>query len=395
MMQDSDRSAAIPLFALGFRPFFLGAAAFAALGAALWAAAYLDWLGDFAPRGGWLAWHLREMPFGFACAVIAGFVLTAVQNWTGSPGLRGAPLMGLFGLWVAARIAWLWPAIPVAWAMAAELLFLPAVAVRVAWQLRRVHQRRNYPLVGLLVLLAMADAMASIAQLQQDFVLLRQAAWAALWLIGAVIVLIGGRIIPAFTANGLRLAAPVSEAPWLPRSAIVSLLLLAILAAQGIALAPDPRWVPLFGVITAVHGWRAARWFHPGILRVPLLWSLHLGHLWLVVALGGLTAWHAGLLANGGAALHAFTIGGVGGLILAMMARVSLGHTARPLSPPGLMTIAFLFVALSAGVRVALIGPAPLFAVAVSAGFWCAGFLLFIGCYAPMLFRPRLDGRAG
>lgn len=395
MTRDSDRSAAVPLFALGFRPFFLGAAAFAALAVALWAAAYLGWLGDFAPRGGWLAWHLHEMPFGFACAVIAGFLLTAVQNWTGSPGLRGAPLIALFGLWMAARIAWLWPAIPVAWAMVPELLFLPAVAFRVGRQLGRIYQRRNYPLVGLLVLLATADAMASVAQLQQDFALLRQAAWAALWLIGAVIVLIGGRIIPAFTANGLGLAAPAPESPWLPRSAIVSLLLLAVLAVQGIALAPDPRWVPLFAVITGVHGWRAVRWFQPGILRVPLLWSLHLGHLWLVVALGGLTAWHAGLLANGSAALHAFTIGGVGGLILAMMARVSLGHTARPLSPPGLMTIAFLFVALSAGVRAALIGTAPRLAVALSAGLWCAGFLLFIRCYAPMLLRPRLDGRPG
>lgn len=384
----------VPLLRLGFRPFFLGAAAFAVLAVALWAASYLGWL-HFLPRGGALAWHLHEMPFGFACAVIAGFLLTAVQNWTDSPGLRGAPLGALFGLWLAARVAWLWPGLP--WPLLAvlELAFLPAVAARLGWQLGRAGQRRNYPLVGLLALLTAADALAVYALHGHDFALLRQAVWAALWLIGAVIALIGGRVIPLFTTNGLRLpaAAPVaSSEPWF---ALGGFALLAALAAAGMGLAPDVRLAPLLLALALLHGWRTVRWYRPGIWRVPLLWSLHLAYAWLVVALLGLAAWHAGAPIAGSAALHAFTIGTVGGLILAMMARVSLGHTGRPLAPPRPMAIAFAAVALAALARVGLASVAPRLGVALAAAAWCAAFGVFLVRYAPMLWRARVDGRPG
>ena len=148
------------MFGLAFRPFFLGAASFAMLAVALWAAAYLGWLGGFAPRGGWFAWHLHEMPFGFAVAVVAGFLLTAVRNWTDSPGLSGPPLVALFALWLAARIGWLWPAAPWPLLAVVELLFLPLVAARLGWQLAGRGQARNQPLVGLLALLAAADAVS-------------------------------------------------------------------------------------------------------------------------------------------------------------------------------------------------------------------------------------------
>ena len=391
-MAEAERG--LPLFRLGFRPFFLGAAAFAVLAVALWAASYLGWLA-FAPRGGPLAWHLHEMPFGFACAVIAGFLLTAVQNWTDSPGLRGAPLAALFGLWLAARIGWLWPGLPW-WLLAAlELAFLPAVAARLGWQLGRVQQRRNYPLVGLLALLTAADAVALYAVHAGYFALLRQAVWAALWLIGAVIALIGGRVIPLFTVNGLRLpaAAPVSAfEPWF---ALGGFVLLAALAAAGVGLAPDVRLAPLLLALALLHGWRAARWYRPGIWRVPLLWSLHVAYAWLVVALLGLAAWHAGAPMTGSAALHAFTVGTVGGLILAMMARVSLGHTGRPLTPPRPMVLAFAAVALAAAARVGLASVAPRLAVALAAAAWCVAFGVFVVRYAPMLWRPRADGRPG
>lgn len=384
----------LPLFRLGFRPFFLGAAAFAVLAVALWAASYLGWVA-FAPRGGALAWHLHEMPFGFACAVIAGFLLTAVQNWTDSPGLRGAPLAALFGLWLAARIAWLWPGLPW-WLLAAlELAFLPAVAARLGWQLGRVQQRRNYPLVGLLLLLTAADALALYAVHNNDFILLRQATWAPLWLIGAVIALIGGRVIPLFTTNGLRLPAAAPVSAWEPRLAMGGFVLLAALATVGVGLAPDVRLAPLFAVLAVLHGWRAVRWYRPGIWRVPLLWSLHVAYAWLVVALLGLAAWHAGVPIAGSAALHAFTVGTVGGLILAMMARVSLGHTGRPLAPPRPMALAFAAVAVATAVRVALAGVAPRLAVALAAAAWCAAFGMFVVRYAPMLWRARVDGRPG
>lgn len=383
-----------PLFGLGFRPFFLGAGAFAVLAVALWAASFLGWL-PIAPRGGALAWHLHEMTFGFACAVIGGFLLTAVQNWTNSPGLRGAPLAALFGLWLAARIGWLWPALP--WPLLAglELAFLPALAARLGWQLGRAGQRRNYPLVALLALLTLADAVATCAVRDNDFALLRQAVWAALWLIGAVIALIGARVIPLFTANGLGLPPPAPVSPWEPRLAMGGFVLLAALAGAGAGLAPEPWFAPLLLALALLHARRVVRWYRPGIWRVPLLWSLHVAYAWLALALLALAAWHAGAPVVGSAALHAFTVGTVGGLTLAMMARVSLGHTGRSLTPPRAIAIAFAAVALAAAARAGLVGVAPRLGVTLAAVAWCLGFGVFVVCYAPMLWRARVDGRPG
>jgi uncharacterized protein involved in response to NO len=388
-------TAGVPLLRLGFRPFFLGAALFAVLAAGLWAAAYAGWLGGLAPRGGWLTWHMHEMPFGFAVAVIAGFLLTAVQTWTGSPGLRGRWLAAVFALWLAARIGWLWPGLPWPVLVALELAFLPAVAVRVGWQLGRVGQRRNYPLVALLVLLTLTDALALGALAAGDFEWLRRAVWAALWLIGTVVAIVGGRVIPLFTASGLHLPAPIAPRRWLEALAHGGLPLLAGLALAGVGLAPDRLLAPLFLLLGIAHALRLARWFRPGILRVPLLWSLHLAYAWLAAALLGLAAWHLGLPILGSAALHLFTIGTIGGLILAMMARVSLGHTGRALQPPAVMPLAFGAVGLAAGVRAGLSGVAPRLAVVVSAALWCLGFGLFVYCYGPMLWRARVDGGPG
>ena len=388
-------AAGVPLLRLGFRPFFLGAALFAVLAVGLWAVAYAGGLGGLAPRGSWLVWHMHEMPFGFAVAVIAGFLLTAVQAWTGLPGLRGRWLAALFALWLAARIGWLWPGLPWPVPVALELAFLPAVAARVGWQLWRVKQRRNYPLVALLVLLTLMDALALGALAAGDFERLRRAVWAGLWLIGTVIAIVGGRVIPLFTASGLQLPAPLAPRRWLEALAHGGLPVLAGLALAGVGLAPDMRLAPLFLLLGIAHALRLAGWFRPGVLRVPLLWSLHLAYAWLVAALLGLAAWHLGLPILGSAALHLFTIGTIGGLILAMMARVSLGHTGRALQPPAVMPLAFGAIGLAAAVRAGLAGVAPRLAVVLSAMLWCLGFGLFAWCYAPMLSRPRVDGGAG
>jgi uncharacterized protein involved in response to NO len=301
----------------------------------------------------------------------------------------------VFALWLAARIGWLWPGLPWPVLAALELAFLPAVAARVGWQLWRVKQRRNYPLVALLVLLTLMDALALGALAGGDFALLRRAVWAALWLIGGLVAVIGGRVIPLFTASGLQLPAPLAPRRWLEAVAHGGLPLLAGLALAGVGLAPDRRLAPLFLLLGIVHALRLARWFCPGVLRVPLLWSLHLAYAWLGAALLGLAAWHLGPPILGSAALHLFTIGTIGGLILAMMARVSLGHTGRALQPPALMPLAFGAVAVAAAVRAGLAGVAPRLAVAVSAALWCLGFGLFVYCYGPMLWRARVDGGPG
>ena len=204
------------------------------------------------------------------------------------------------------------------------------------------------------MLLTLTDALALGALAAGDFEWLRRAVWAALWLIGTVVAIVGGRVIPLFTASGLHLPAPLAPRRWLEALAHGGLPLLAGLALAGVGLAPDMRLAPLFLLLGIAHALRLARWFRPGVLRVPLLWSLHLAYAWLVAALLGLAAWHLGLPILGSAALHLFTIGTIGGLILAMMARVSLGHTGRALQPPAVMPLAFGAIGLAAAVRAGL-----------------------------------------
>lgn len=396
-MQLVDRKALLqiaPLWRLGFRPFFLAGTAFAALAIPLWLGALAGLWPAWQPAGGALAWHRHEMVFGFGAAIIAGFLLTAAQNWTGRPGLSGPPLAALAGLWLAARLAWLlgaplWLLIPL------EIAFLPAVAVVLSRMLLAVRQVRNYPIVGVLALLTFADLLVVAGLAQSNDAWQRQGVIAALWLVAVMMGLIGGRVIPFFTQRGLGRTAQVPALPWLEWSAQGGLVLLAVLTASGLALAPQAWLGALFALVALLHGVRLARWHDAGLWRVPLLWSLHLAYGWLVVALAGQALWHFGLLANASLALHALGVGGMGGLILAMVARVSLGHTGRPLQPPATMAWAFALVNLGAAARVLLPPFFPLGGLHLAGAAWVAAFALFVWHYGPMLCRPRLDGQPG
>ncbi len=396
-MQLVDRKALLqiaPLWRLGFRPFFLAGTVFAALAMPLWLGVLAGWWPAWQPAGGALAWHRHEMLFGFGAAIIAGFLLTAAQNWTGRPALSGAPLAALAGLWLAARLAWLlgaplWLLIPL------EIAFLPAVAVVLGRMLWAVRQVRNYPIVGVLALLTLADLLVLAGLAQANDAWQRQGVIAALWLVAVMMGLIGGRVIPFFTQRGLGRTAQVPALPWLEWGALSGLVLLALLSASGLALAAQAWLGALFALVALLHGVRLARWHDAGLWRVPLLWSLHLAYAWLVLALAGQALWHFGLLGNASLALHALGVGGMGGLILAMVARVSLGHTGRPLQPPRAMAWAFALLNLGAAARVLLPPFFPLGSLHLAGAAWVAAFTLFVWHYAPMLCRPRLDGQPG
>ena len=396
-MQLVDRKALLqiaPLWRLGFRPFFLAGTAFAALAVPLWLGVLAGWWPAWQPAGGALAWHRHEMLFGFGTAIIAGFLLTAAQNWTGRPAPSGRPLAALALLWLAARLAWLFGA-PLWLLVPLELAFLPAVAVPLARMLRAVRQVRNYPSVGLLALLTLADLLVMLGLLRGNDAWQRQGVLAALWLVATMMGLIGGRVIPFFTQRGLGRAAQVPALAWLEWGAQGGLVLLAVLTAAGVALQAHPVFGALFAAVALLHGVRLARWHDAGLWRVPLLWSLHLAYAWLVVALAGQALWHFGLLASASLALHALAVGGVGGLVLAMVARVSLGHTGRPLQPPRAMAWAFALVNLGAAARVLLPPFLPLGGLLLAGACWTAAFGLFVGYYGPLLCRPRLDGQPG
>lgn len=396
-MQVLDRArelAIAPPWRLGFRPFFLAGAAFAALAVLLWTLVLQGRLPYWQPLGGSLAWHRHEMPFGFGVAIVAGFLLTAVQNWTGRRGLHGRPLMALFALWLAARVAWAGGA-PLWLAAALQLPFLPLLAGVIGRQLWAVRQRANYPMVGVLLLLASVEALALLGLARGDDALQRQAALAALWLIGVLMSVIGGRVIPFFLQRGLGLAAQSRLPAWTDLAVLVGGLLVAALVLVGPALVPQPWLAVPFGALAALHGARLWRWHAPGLWRVPLLWSLYLAYAWLTLAALGMALWHAGLPLAPSLASHALAVGGMGGLVLGMLARVSLGHTGRPLTPPAAMGWAFAALNLGALARVALVPLVPQAGLWLAGASWTLAFALFVRHYAGILLTARADGQPG
>lgn len=396
-MQVLDRRKALsipPVWRLAFRPFFLAGSVFAMLAIPLWIAAWTGLWPGFQPTGGWLAWHRHEMLFGFAMAIVAGFLLTAGQTWTGQPGVSGNRLMVLAGVWLAARLSWLL-GLPLGLLIPLNLLFLLGVLVLMARMLWVVRQKRNYPIVAVLTLMIGAELLVLCGLALGDDGLQRQGVLAGLWLVAALMALIGGRVIPFFTQRGLGRVEGVKPWVWLDIGLLVGSALIAALYASGIALQQSMVSGLLLLAIGAGHLLRLLRWHDKGIWGVPLLWSLHLAMLWLVVAAVGLALWNFGLLINPSTSLHALSVGAMSGLILAMIARVTLGHTGRPLElPPGIFW-AFVLFNLGALSRVFFSTFLPLTSLWLAAACWAVALALYVWRYAPMLVAARVDGHPG
>ncbi len=371
--------------ALGFRPFFLLAALHAAV--MVWV-----WLGVF--LGGWslstqippLTWHAHEMLFGFAGAAVAGFLLTAVPNWTGLPTPRGAPLGALAALWVLGRVALLGNWLPGSVAALLDLAFLPTLASALASPLVRARQWKNLVFLPILGLLSLADVLvwADRAQLGLEL---------GLTCILLLVAIIGGRVIPFFIRAALG-DYDLRSRPWVEKLAPAWLLLLFVSEQAGLT---SGAVAVLYLLGALLHGLRLAGWYDRRLWRVPLLWILFLGYGWLVVGLA-LKAQALGWGLNPRPALHALTAGCIGSLILGMMARVALGHSGRALKPAPLTVLAFILVTLAAGVR--CLGPllAPTHYttwLSASATLWSLAYGLYAMVYAPILTTPRADGRPG
>lgn len=378
---------AAPVFSLGFRPFFLAGAAFAAVAVAIWALWLYGRLPEAQPVGGMLAWHRHEMPFGFAVAIIAGFLLTAVPNWTGRPGLNGWPLIGLVLIWLLGRLAWLLPISP-AGVLLSQLSFLPLLAWVLGRDLVAAGKRENYPILLLITLLAGCQLMTLWGLWTDDTGLQRRGVLAALWLVGALMSVIGGRVIPFFIQRGLNRPATPAANPLPTKVLLVSGLLAAVTFAIGLNDVPRFWLAALFLLMGSLHLLRLWRWHDRGMWRVPLLWSLYLSYAWLVVAVFAMALWHLGLMPQQSLATHSLAVGGIGGLILAMIARVSLGHTGRPLLPSKAIVAGFALVLLAALSRVLLV-PFAGWGLGVSALLWCVAFVLFLWRYTGILFSPR------
>jgi uncharacterized protein involved in response to NO len=385
------------LLRYGFRPFFLAAGIAAVVLVPWWA---LSLTGGVSLETPWppALWHGHEMIFGFIAAAVAGFLLTAVPSWTGQRGFAGWPLALLAGLWLLGRLVvatsahW-----PLRLTATIDTAFFPALGIMLLPPLLR-SRNRNTPLLLVLLGLCIANAAFYSGISRADWPMAHGALLAALNIILLLLTVIGGRIVPAFTGSALKehRGGRVIRT-WRGVDA------LAIGAMAAVALV-DLKFAHsrLAGVCALgaaiVQGIRLAQWGAWRTLRQPIVWVLHVGYAWLPVGLG-LKA--LALLTGGAFAafwLHALTIGAATTMILAVMTRASLGHTGRPLLVSGPTVVAYALLTAAAVVRVlGLDLPHARYAavIALAALLWTAAFALFLWVYAPMLLRPRADGKAG
>jgi uncharacterized protein involved in response to NO len=379
----------LALWNLGFRPFFLLASLFSAFSVLLWTVQFSGYLPSAYLQGP--VWHGHEMLFGYTTAVIAGFLLTAVRAWTNEPTPTGVPLMVLAAIWVCGRILVLTP-----FAMTSAVVnaaFPAAVAVAIAIPLWRSRNVRNYFFVGLLVLMGVLILAVHLA-LQGRFELSpRLGVQLALDVVLFIMVVMGGRVIPMFTNNGVP-GANATRHALVEKFALGTVLLL---FAADLLQFPHTVIAIIISICALAHGVRLYLWKPWRTFAAPLVWILHAAYAWIVVylALRGLSALYP---PAGSYATHALTVGAIGGLTLGMMTRVARGHTGRPLIADGFELSVFLLIQVAALARVfgGMMLPG-LFMVSVQlAGLlWAAAFGLFAIRYWPVLTRPRLDGGPG
>ncbi|SFX75410.1 NnrS family protein [Marinospirillum alkaliphilum] len=386
-----------PLLRQAFRPLFLLGALFSLLAMLLWGL-LLTGRVMFEPYGGLMFWHQHEMLFGFVAAIIVGFLLTAVQNWTGVRATHGRLLLWLTVIWLAGRVLMFWnPGVPGWLAAGVDLVFLPVAALLFGLILVQAGKWRNLFFVPLLLLLTVCNLLMHLGVLWQQPVLQQQGALTAVWLITLVMAIVSGRVLPMFTANGTG-TPKVADHPWLDRWFLGALWLIVFLHLTGLQIHVPDTWLALLYGLAALLGfWRVLRVKIWVTWRVPLLWSLHLACWFIPLGLALFAAAAAGLPVPRSTALHALAVGAMGLMILAMMARISLGHTGRLLQAKPVMSLAFLLILLVAGARVLApwLPGSLVFWYQLAAAGWVLAYACYCLVYWPVLTRPRADGRPG
>ncbi|NYZ15734.1 NnrS family protein [Azospirillum sp. RWY-5-1] len=386
------------LLGYGFRPFFL----LAGLSAP---ALVLVWLAVLA-TGGWpdtavpaLSWHGHEMLFGFVMAAVAGFLLTAVPSWTGSPALKGAGLGALVALWLAGRVVVApWSGVPPAVAAVIDLAFLPALGVALALPLVRAGKIANTAFLVLLGLLTAANLLFHLEWLGRLADGARLGLALGIGVVLMMVTVIGGRILPAFTRNALKARGVTAEVT--TRRCVERLTLLSTVAMIPVDLIlPGSLLAGAVALVAAVaHARRLAGWQTRHTLGQPILWILHAGYAWVPLALALKAAHGLAGLVDATAWLHALTAGGFATLILAVMSRAALGHTGRPVVATRVTVASYALLLLAATLRTLapeLPGGAYTPALHAAGLAWVASFAAFLWVYAPILTRPRADGQPG
>lgn len=380
------------LFALGFRPFFLLAAFSAPVLLFLWLmqlSGKISLSGYYSPTG----WHAHEMLFGYTVAVIAGFLLTAVGNWTGKKMINGGQLLLLSVVFLSARLVPFMTDIPNGLIAFLDLSFIPLVAFLVAVPVIRAKQWSNFVFVPLLLTMAAANLMVHLSALGLINSSTVTGSRMMLYLVVLLIVIMGGRVIPFFTERGVS-GVTTKKWKWIEVLSPVSVILV-VIADVIFSGRMIVGYLALFAGI--IHLIRLVGWYSNKIWSVPLVWILQVAYLWFVIGfiIKSLIILN---LTESVLSYHAFTVGGIGIMTLGMMARVSLGHTGREMKLNNWMVLSFILINIAALVRVIL---PMLFTenylqfIQVSGWLWVSSFVIFAVVYTSMWIRPRVDGREG
>ena len=402
-MPIKPRSQPVPpsfaLFNLGFRPFFLLAGVFSLISILIWGGIYV--YGWSAPRLPFspMHWHAHEMIFGYGMAVAAGFLLTAVRNWTHLDTLRGYPLAGLAALWLAARLAgWVIP-LQILPMMMLDLTFDLWLIVAIFRPILRARQHDQIGIASKLVLLMLANLcfyLGASGVLEQGIV---WGLYSGLYFLLALVFSMARRVLPFFIERGVGYPVTLRNRVWIDRSGLYVFVLFLI---ADVFWRDVPVAAALAGLLFAIHTVRLAGWHTRGIWKKPLLWVLYVGYGgatfgFLLKALAPFTSLSPSQAFS--LALHAFAVGGIGMTTAGMMARISLGHTGRDIQQHSqLLAPAFmaLFAAYVARVLLPMIAPMHyLLWLAMAQAAWLIAFALFVWVYAPILVKPRADGMPG
>lgn len=379
----------------GFRIFFLGAAVYAVVSMLVWKMFYVMGQNIFVTMP-LTVWHGHEMIFGFTMAVVAGFLLTAVMNWTGLPTLHGFPLLVLFVLWALGRVFAFMPSPMPIWPLVVtNVSFMIFLSFAVMRPIIKVKQWKQSAVFSKLLLILTSGAVFYAALANADLLTERKALRFAVYMIISLILTIGRRVMPFFIERGVGYPVELRNS-WLLD--MISLICLVVFSVLDI-LWPQP-WViaGLCVVLAVAHTLRLAGWHTHGVWRKPLLWMLFVGYIFLIA---GFVLKVLSIFSHrpDDAAMHAWTAGGIGIFTLGMMARVAWGHTGRLIAqPPRLLALMFGLMIAGAVVRTFL----PIFAeeryilwIAISQVLWILAFGLYLICYVPVLISPRPDGKWG
>lgn len=392
-----------PVWQIAFRPFFLAASAFITLAFALWALVLSNSLPasltDYQPYGGWFSWHSHEMIFGFVQAVAIGFLLTASRNWAGQEGISSNFIKLLILSWLLARLAWLIPVTPVFLIISLDVLTPALAAIALGQTLaggERDHgkgsQSHNWPFVGLLSIFALIQLVFhSLLLTQPQYITLVMQA--AVMMMAAMTLWVSGRVLPFFTRARLQTPPPVIPQRLLQVSMGTSWLLIPCVLAS--LLMPQQNALRIITACVALiaatsQGYRLSLFYRKGVLSEPMLCSLYCAFTWMIV--GFLMIAVSMMTETPLPWLHAITVGGLLTMIISMMARISLGHTGRPILALRGMPAVFIALQLAALVRISLQS---------SEGYLIAIILLllsmiiFLSHYSPILLKPRSDNQPG